>query len=574
MPLQIRALIPGIAPVGWLAALLGLALAQAAGAASGANAQSPLGINLGGVNYYASEMPFINDFLLASQWLTHEDGGAWDTNEQKYLNLDADGWPKTLTTVNEPSAQKFTSLGALIFRDLSATANGYYPAGKYIVLYEGKGKISYGFDAHLVSSAPGRDVLSVTPSTAGIEVKISATDPKRTGDYIRNIRLVSADNEAAIKAGKIFNPVFLERIQRFRALRFIDWLQINDSPLSGWPGRPLISNAFWGTAKGVPIEIAVQAANAVSADAWLLVPHMADDDYIKQMASLVHTTLGSSQKVYVEFSNEVWNGSFPQYQYAVARGQALWRDQPGGGGGFAWNRNWYGMRSAQTCDIWKSVWGEDGNRVVCVLAAQAANTDSAVSSLACRFWTQGAPCSRHGFGAVAIAPYFGYSGVPASWTTRSDKGLSDFFKSLESQNDASIPSGGSLHPASDWERAYMAVLAPYKLPLIAYEGGQGFANGPTPALTDLYIAANRDPRMATAYATYLGQWKANGGQLFMYYNDVGTASVSGAWGALESLMQTVTPLERAPPKWQGLQNFISANPCWWAACAGTVEAGR
>jgi hypothetical protein len=39
-------------------------------------------------------------------------------------------------------------------------------------------------------------------------------------------------------------------------------------------------------------------------------------------------------------------------------------------------------------------------------------------------------------------------------------------------------------------------------------------------------------------------------------------------------MQTVTPLERAPPKWQGLQNFISANPCWWAACAGTVEAGR
>jgi len=553
---------------------LGMWLASGAPAASSSNVQSPLGINLGSVNYYASEIPFINNFLTASQWVTHLEGEAWDTNEQKYLNLDGDGWPITLTTINEPGAQKFTSLLVLMFRNLPATANGYYPAGKYIVLYEGKGKISYGFDAHLLSSAPGRDVLFVTPTTAGIEVQITATDPKHTGDYIRNIRVFTAQNEAAQKAGQVFDPIFLDRIKRFRTLRFIDWLQVNGSPNSKWSNRPLMSNGFWSTEKGVPVEIAVQVANAVSADAWLHVPHMADDDYITQMATLVHAQLGSTQKAYLEFSNEVWNGAFPQYQYAASRGQATWPDQAGGSGGYAWNRSWYGMRSAQSCDIWKAVWGRDANRVVCVLAAQAANPDSATASLACKLWTQGAPCSRHGIGAVAIAPYFGYSGVPAAWTARPDGGLSDFFQSLNAQNDASIPAGGSLNPAGAWEKSYVAMLAPYKLPLIAYEGGQGFANGSTPALTNLYIAANRDPRMATAYNAYLAQWKANGGQLFVHYNDIGGTSVSGEWGALESIMQTVTPLSSAPPKWQALQNFISADPCWWPACAGTLEAGR
>jgi hypothetical protein len=43
--------------------------------------------------------------------------------------------------------------------------------------------------------------------------------------------------------------------------------------------------------KGVPIETAVQLANAVSADAWMNIPVMADDNYINQIATLVHHQL-------------------------------------------------------------------------------------------------------------------------------------------------------------------------------------------------------------------------------------------------------------------------------------------
>jgi hypothetical protein len=94
-------------------------LSGGAHAASSFNAQSPMGINLSGVSYYASEQPFINSFVTSERWIAHSDA-TWDTKEEKYLNLDADGWPITLTSVNEPTAQQFNSLGVLSSTPLSS----------------------------------------------------------------------------------------------------------------------------------------------------------------------------------------------------------------------------------------------------------------------------------------------------------------------------------------------------------------------------------------------------------------------------------------------------------------------
>jgi hypothetical protein len=561
---------PWLVTIALVSSLFGIAQAG-----TSQNTKSPLGINVQGVSYYASEQPFINIFQTGSAWLTHSNV-TWDTGEEKYINVDANGWPITLTSINEPQAQQFNSVGILLLRNLPSTANGFYPAGQYVVLYDGQGTITYGLDANLVSKTAGRDVINVaTPSTAGIDLRITVTDPNHSGNYIRNIRLVKAQYEAALNAGQVFNPSFLNLMQNFHTLRFMDWLQTNGNPLSSWANRPVPANAFWDTSNGVPMEIAVQLANAVSADAWLNTPVMADNNYMTQMATLVHAQLGTSQKVYVEFSNEVWNGAFSQYNYATSQGQAAF---PAGlGSPFDYNRNWYGMRVAQMCDIWKSAWGNDATRVTCVMAAQAANTYTATESLKCPFWSAGAPCSAHGIGAVAIAPYFGGS-VPTVWTSQSDGGLNSLFASLTSQNDPSIPAGGWLGQSSAWEKAYPPAIASYSLPLIAYEGGQtfqGFPNGVTSTganapITNSFIAANRDARMGTAYTTYLQQWKVNGGGLFMLWNDIGAYSQYGEWGALESIMQTTSPLSSAPPKWQAIQNFIANNPCWWSNCAAAI----
>jgi hypothetical protein len=572
----------------WVTVLI-LMFSREVRAATSFNAQSAMGINLAAVNYYSTEQPLINSFAMSQGWTTHSNS-IWDTNEEKYLNLDANGWPITLKSVNEPTTQQFSSVGVQFLLGMPNTTNGTYPANQYIVLYDGQGTLSYGFDAAAVRRSPGRDIINVIPSNNGIELRIVATDPNHTGNYLRNIRVVTTANEGALKAGQFFNPAFLGIIQNFRALRFMDWFQTNGSTLSSWTDRATPTYAFFGTPKGVPIEIALQLANTVSADAWMNVPVMADDNYITRMATLVHNKLGASQKIYVELSNEVWNRSFSQYNYAVSQGQSLWPHQPSGASGFKYNREWFGMRTAQMCDIWKSVWGADP-RLVCVLGAQAALSLSATEALKCPYWIQGTPCSGHAIDAVAIAPYMG-GAVPSTWTLQADGGLANLFKSLYSQNDADdesyfsrilrkwsrsgsmIPTGGFIAQDAAWEQELMRAIAPYKLPLLAYEGGQNFADGSTSALNALYMAANRDRRMGQAYAAYFQQWKTAGGQLFMYYNDVGVESNYGSWGALESIMQPTTPLSSIPPKWEAIQNFISMTPCWWPSCSGTIGTGK
>jgi hypothetical protein len=285
------------------------------------------------------------------------------------------------------------------------------------------------------------------------------------------------------------------------------------------------------------------------------------------MATLTHAQLGSNQRVYIEFSNEVWNDGYAQSKYATSQGQAKW---PNARSGFDANRNWYGMRTAQTCDIWKSVWGVDAVRVVCVMAAQAANPWTATRSLDCPLWigAGNAPCAAHGINVVAIAPYFSVEPQDA-WRTDPDGGLSSLFSEI---NNRALPT------SSAWEAAYKVSLAPYKLPFVAYESGESLVGFPKyqtgSAVVKLYTAANRDPRMGAAYTTMLNDWKANGGQLIVIYADISPPSQYGDWGALESLLDTVTPLSSAPPKWRAIQNFISTNKCWWAGCTDAIRTDK
>ncbi len=569
-------------PHSWLYGLLltGLAAGASNGAvaATSANANSPLGINLESLNYYTPEQPLLNIFHEASNWSTYDAKGN-GTNEEQYLNLDADGYPITLTAVNDPNPQVFASVGVLVNRDLPATPNGNYPGGQYVVLYDGQGTLSYKFDASLVSSAPGRDVISVTPTTGGIYLSIVATDPNHNGNYLRNIRLVLAANEGALNAGQVFNPQFLSLMKNFRALRFMDWLSTNGNPLTSWANRPLSSNAFWGTKNGVPLEVAIQLANALSADAWLNVPIGVDDNYFTQMATLVKAQLAGNLKAYVELSNEVWNGSFSQEHYSVAQGKIAFPTQSN-----QWTAGteWYGMRVAQMADIWFGVYGaaDFNSRVVIVMGSQGANPSVLKTALATPDWTGAgnAPAASHHIGAAAIAPYFMQVPAAADLTAMlasADGGISELIGTGYGQgNYPSVPVGGYIGQITKWVSENVSVASGYGIPVVAYEGGQGLEGFPhyldgSPAV-NLFISMNQSAQIIPLYAAYFAAWKAAGGTLFMHFNDVSNYGQYGEWGALQSIMQTVTPLSSAPPKWQALQNFISSTPCWWPGCSGAT----
>jgi len=91
----------------------------------------------------------------------------------------------------------------------------------------------------------------------------------------------------------------------------------------------------------------------------------------------------------------------------------------------------------------------------------------------------------------------------------------------------------------------------YGLALIAYEGGQHLANSGDEALSDRFIAANRDPRMGEIYLAHLQAWRELGGGVFMAFTDIAQPSRFGSWGVLESLTQDPS----AAPKYQALLSF-------------------
>lgn len=561
-----------------------------ASAATTANSNSPLGMNLNFLSYYDPEQPFLNIFKTTaiadsnpSAWSTRTSSMA-ETNEEQYLELDASGYPKGLlaNSTDPNSPQKFSQVCALLLNGLPPSNGGTgprYRSGQYVVLYDGIGSLAFGNDGRLVSASQGasggRDVFNVAdPTNNGVWVCITKSSPS---NYVRNIRVVKAEEEGLLNEGEIYTPAFLELLQNFHVIRAMQWLKIDQTPPppGDWADRPQLTDAGWGSGRGVPMEAVISLCNALSADCWINIPHTADDNYITQLATLVHQQLGSTQQVYVELSNEVWNGDYPQYQYAITEGLAQW---PSNTNPYVANRNWYGMRTAQMCDVWAQVWGADYARVHCVLGAQAAWTYSATEALNCPLWS-GAPCYKHHVTDVAIAPYFAWAPtqVASTWQSLGLASLvSDVFTEINSGGQIQNGySGGALKQVSDWESAYKTALAPYELPFIAYEGGQGLTAFPAyyngSPVVNAYIAANRDPRMAAAYGAALSAWRANGGHTYVLYDDVYAPQEYGEWGALESFMDTLSPLSDAPPKWQAIQNFIKSNPCWWSGCAGAVE---
>jgi hypothetical protein len=493
-----------------------------------------LGTNLSHVTDWSTQMPFLDAFKSSRGWIT-QNGTTWSTEEGDRLDLDENGWVKSLPTAED--GDRYTSVGTLMFRELP---NGY-PGGKYIVLYDGEGKIEYGFDAKKdeAASRAGRDVIEVTPSGAGIWLKITAIDPN---NYLRNIRVVPAAFESSYQS-QIFNPDFLERVKDFKVFRLMEWMDINSSDLSQWRDRPTLENARYSQ-DGVPVEIMVELANRTDIDPWFCMPHLATDEYIAKFAEYVKDHLEPERKVYVEYSNEVWNGNFEQHRWVAQQAQAQGREH--------W-MDWYSQRTTEIMQMWNRVFAEDKNRIIGVMAGQSANPWLLERALSYVWSDKPLSNEEYGIDAIAIAPYFGhYLGSPehqaqvSLWTTQVDGGLDSLFEEITQGGVLDNgPQDGALQQAYEQIKTHAALAQKENLQLLAYEGGQHLAGVGLVAnndrITQLFIGANRDPRMGAIYRDYIQNWFALGGGLFVYFNDISQPSRWGSWGLLESVEQKSSP---------------------------------
>jgi hypothetical protein len=306
----------------------------------------------------------------------------------------------------------------------------------------------------------------------------------------------------------------------------------------------------------------IELVNIQNADPWFCIPLTASDNFVAEFIAQACENLNSGKTIYIELSNEVWNGIFDAHVQAAEAARALGlTDSP---------NNWeaapvyYGYRSAQIHDIADSVIKANGSNFTLkrVLAWQAVNTYFVENYI--MPWYSKTAKSTNVPDAFAIAPYFGYQlGSPenanevSTWT--SDKVIEQVM------NGKYLDGHGTIEEAISFLEAYKTLQEKYGVKsLIAYEAGQhivghgGAENNET--LTSLFIDANRNQGMYDAYIKYLDAWKKAGGKLCAIFSSHGTYSKWGSWG----LKEYITQDNSKTPKYRACLDFVTNNPANWS----------
>ncbi|MBI9015943.1 MAG: hypothetical protein JEZ07_01655 [Phycisphaerae bacterium] len=463
-----------------------------------------LGINLAGPADWNTELPFVDVFRLSRKWISQQKGQPWGKGPA--LELDSKGWVKKLKDNCWAETLMCTIDG------------GHYPSGNYTVLYEGKGRLEFGGSGSIVSREPGKLVVKVDSKKGTIFLRLMETDAT---DPVHDIKMIMPGYEKNYQK-QIFHPSLLKRWKDVKCIRFMDWMETNGSDIVSWSDRPELLDATY-SAKGIPVEVMVELCNRLKVDAWFCMPHKANDDYIRNFARYVNSNLAPELKVYVEYSNEVWNSMFAQNHYAQQKAKELAlgnKERPWEGGGM-----YYAKRSVEIFKIFRKVF-DNKERVVRVLAWQSGNT----------WWMENVVLTYEDAykdaDALAIAPYIGM-GVPANGKNLTAEQVAKWTVNeiLDFLEKEALPKSIKAINASK------QVADKYGLELLAYEGGQhmvGIAGGENnEQMNELFYACNSHQRMGEIYTKYFDAWEKAGGGLFCYFSSVSKWSKWGSWGALQ-----------------------------------------
>jgi Carbohydrate binding module (family 6) len=497
---------------------------------------TPVGVGLEGVADFSRGDVFVNimkqarGFGLPDQpWEVGNDS----TGANPSLPLDASGYP----TVD---------FGIVVF---AARLPGSM-AGTYKLEFKGQadnlGLIASG-DAKLENK-----IYDAATDTTRADVMVGQSEQLMikfggTRNGARDIKLIRPGYAA--NTTEVFNKAFVAALEPFDALRLMDWTSTNNNAVSKWTERSKMSDAFQTTNRGVAWEYGIELANQTGKNLWVNVPANADDDYVREMAKLFNTKLRPELNLYVEYSNEVWNGGFQQFQQNLQLAKAevssnpsssLKADVP-----FCRDPNdentWWIRRVAkrlkEVSDIFKTEFGASSlnTRVRPVLAHQIGNSEIVRSQLCYANATFGPP--KEYFYAIAGAPYYN---LGDDLQTRDGLTTDQIIQALEKQLEAN---------RSIYEEP-TSLAAYFELKNLAYEGGTDtFGDGSIPAKAN----SARDPRMREITQRYLNEFHAYGGEMMMYFTLSNNWDTKyGTWGLIENFAQLNAP------KYQGVQAVIAA----------------
>lgn len=536
----------------WLGILVGV-LAGAAGARGADPADWPkVGIGLTGINYYES-FPAFTDAIKTVRWINV---AKWNDN----------GYPA--------AAQN----GTIVTARTAISRGEFWPAGRYELSWEGDGEVVVSRpEGQLISEQLDgqvkRRVYELRPDGYGLEIEV----PSYPVDNVRLMLPGTAD------APTLWHPDYLKALEPFRGrvLRFMDLNRTNSSNQRNWSDRtPHAWSSYannnqgncvpWRVQGGASYESMVELCNYLETDMWLCIPHKANEQYVRNLAVLIRTGVDPSTgektgqplrgRVWLEYSNEVWNWNFAQSNYVNDTFADL--------GDNIDER--YARRAVQVYDWFDDAFGDE-DRTIRILGSQfgwggGMRTRQRIEAV-----------DRSRFDAIGITTYTDPD--VKQWVYDHPHGtveeMLDYWEKVvgEGPFTENDPNGNE-----EAERLYHNYkwAAHYNVPVVAYEGndhvnpvGKVDTNGDgkkdkrlnevRPGSTEFIHEAIRHPRMARIYTKWLQRHHESGLVTNMPFVAVSAWSRYGQWGHLEYVGQ---PVEKAPKFKAILDLYNLTYPQW------------
>lgn len=326
----------------------------------------------------------------------------------------------------------------------------------------------------------------------------------------------------------IWNPTFIAELQGLSTFRHMDSNATNFSKISSWsqrkqPNDPrnqevYIDGSSSSDTTGLAIEWQVDLCNRANVDCWFSHPYLANDDYFTQQAQLVKAKLSPSLKIYIELSNEVWNGSFSAFQQAIDAGRA--GGLPGG------NQYYQGIahemfRALQMYQIYQNVFGASamGTRVIRVFS-ESGNLDLTTQAFNNVYKSSQWNPQGQRIDALMLAPYIG-NGVDGS----SEK-LSRWQAEVDAKVNDPIGWVKQNHAAAN----NIAAVGCYEAGMHHLQNADAWARNP--ASYDAYVY------MLDKFATKLNA-------VCCLYTAHGTWEPKGAWGLRDHVGQPASEAHKA-----------------------------
>ena len=496
-----------------------------------------MGMQIFAPQYYGSSYPFVNIMKNANSWRTQNavfvDGGQnqWNTEFIDQIPLDSNGYPLQLPIdINEPKAET----DQIVFTHWSAANT--LPAGNYVILYDGEGDIdiSGAGVSFIIANVSGRIEYSFDPAAQYADYLQLTINTSSLGNHVRNIRLLLPGTESTHQTHP-WASSWRDKIAPFKTIRFMEFAQVNGSTVSQWSERTPLGYYTYGSdeSKGVPYEWMIQLCNETQTNAWINIPHLADENYIMQLASLFKNNLDPNLKIYIEYSNETWNWMFDQTFYLDKVG-----DQ---------SLNWPERTMAKigwALETWTNAFGNDPSRVTRILASQGAWFDIGNRQLA-QMETEG---TAQYVDAISIATYIGIDANQLTANSTSADVFANSHKITYDEADAYFKSF----------REYANLAISKNKNLLFYEGGQHFTPDPFGTVqpyNQLLEDVQTEPAMYDAYMELFDSLRTLMPNEMVFVHHVLVSPKNGqygSWGSLENQFSQNAPYKIIAPKYQVL----------------------